>query len=58
MPGYYLADLSELSDLHLQALAGNALHLSIREQLRDTRLRTLQELIWQCAARRPRVYAR
>lgn len=41
--GYDLTDLSELSDLHLQALARNALHLSMREQLRDTRLRTLQE---------------
>lgn len=45
---YEVADLSELSDVHLQALARNAIHLSMREDLRDTRLRRLQDLIWLC----------
>lgn len=31
--GYEVADLSELSDVHQQALARNAIHLSMREEL-------------------------
>jgi hypothetical protein len=53
--GYDLANLSDLSDVHLQAIARNAIHLSMPEELRETRLTMLQELIWQCGRRRPRV---
>ena len=52
--GYDLHDLSQLSDVHLQALARNAVHGAIPEDVRRARLRALQELIWRCGRHRPR----
>jgi hypothetical protein len=53
--GYDLSDLTALSDIHLQALARNAVRRGLPNEVRDQRLRVIHELISEIGTRKPRV---